>query len=63
MIPCSFEYVYLARPDSVMNGISVYEARLRMGDNLANTIKKDITSGDIDVVMPIPVFLMSLQVK
>ncbi|KGG14493.1 MULTISPECIES: amidophosphoribosyltransferase [unclassified Prochlorococcus] len=54
LFPCSFEYVYLARPDSVMNGISVYEARLRMGDNLANTIKKQINSGDIDVVMPIP---------
>ncbi|KGG13760.1 MULTISPECIES: amidophosphoribosyltransferase [Prochlorococcus] len=54
LFPCSFEYVYLARPDSVMNGISVYEARLRMGDQLAKTIKKDIKSGDIDVVMPIP---------
>ncbi len=54
LCPCSFEYVYLARPDSVMNGISVYEARLRMGDLLAETIKKHINSGDIDVVMPIP---------
>ncbi len=54
LCPCSFEYVYLARPDSIMNGISVYEARLRMGDSLANTIKKDIRTGDIDVVMPIP---------
>ena len=54
LFPCSFEYVYLARPDSIMNGISVYEARLRMGDSLAETIKKNITSGDIDVVMPIP---------
>ena len=54
LFPCSFEYVYLARPDSVMNGVSVYEARLRMGDYLANTIKQEITSGDIDVVMPIP---------
>ncbi|WP_320673713.1 amidophosphoribosyltransferase [Prochlorococcus sp. MIT 1341] len=52
--PCSFEYVYLARPDSVMNGISVYEARLRMGDYLAKTISKQISKGDIDVVMPIP---------
>jgi len=52
--PCSFEYVYLARPDSIMNGISVYESRLRMGDLLAETIKKQISLGDIDVVMPIP---------
>ncbi len=54
LFPCSFEYVYLARPDSVMNGISVYEARLKMGDYLANTIKNQISSGDVDVVMPIP---------
>ncbi len=54
LFPCSFEYVYLARPDSIMNGISVYEARLRMGDSLAQTIKKYVSSGDIDVVMPIP---------
>ncbi len=54
LYPCSFEYVYLARPDSVMNGISVYEARLRMGDLLAETIKKTISSGEIDVIMPIP---------
>jgi len=54
LYPCSFEYVYLARPDSVMNGISVYEARLRMGDFLAETIKKHVSSGEVDVVMPIP---------
>ncbi|WP_320663565.1 amidophosphoribosyltransferase [Prochlorococcus sp. MIT 1223] len=54
LFPCSFEYVYLARPDSVMNGISVYEARLRMGNLLAETIRKEITLGEIDVVMPIP---------
>ena len=54
LIPCSFEYVYLARPDSVMNGISVYEARLRLGDRLADTIEKYTPSGAIDVVMPIP---------
>ena len=54
LFPCSFEYVYLARPDSIMNGISVYQARLRMGDLLAETIKKEISLGDIDVVMPIP---------
>jgi len=54
LIPCSFEYVYLARPDSIMNGISVYDARLRLGDRLADTIAKYTPMGDIDVVMPIP---------
>ena len=54
LAPCSFEYVYLARPDSVMNGISVYEARLRMGERLADTIAKYTPHGSIDVVMPIP---------
>jgi len=54
LFPCSFEYVYLARPDSIMNGISVYKARLKMGDFLAETIKKTIKSGEVDVVMPIP---------
>ncbi|MFT4213309.1 MAG: amidophosphoribosyltransferase, partial [Microbacterium sp.] len=54
LVPCSFEYVYLARPDSEMNGISVYEARLRMGDRLADTIAKYTPPGVIDVVMPIP---------
>ena len=54
LVPCAFEYVYLARPDSVMNGISVYEARLRLGDRLATTIAEHAPTGDIDVVMPIP---------
>ena len=54
LVPCSFEYVYLARPDSVMNGISVYEARLRLGNRLADTIAEHTPLGDIDVVMPIP---------
>ncbi|WP_405219365.1 amidophosphoribosyltransferase [Agrococcus sp. Ld7] len=54
LIPCSFEYVYLARPDSVMNGINVYESRLRMGERLADTIERYTPSGAIDVVMPIP---------
>ncbi|WP_349899851.1 amidophosphoribosyltransferase [Parafrigoribacterium soli] len=54
LIPCSFEYVYLARPDSIMNGISVYDARLRLGNRLADTIERYAPAGDIDVVMPIP---------
>ena len=52
--PCIFEYVYLARPDSVMDGISVYAARLRMGETLAEKIRREMNLGDIDVVMPIP---------
>ena len=54
LIPCAFEYVYLARPDSTMNGISVYDARLRLGDSLAKTVERYTPSGQIDVVMPIP---------
>jgi len=52
--PCIFEYVYLARPDSVMDGISVYETRLRMGESLADKIKREHSQLDIDVVIPIP---------
>lgn len=54
MAPCIFEYVYLARPDSTIDGISVYGARLRLGENLAKEIKKAIPLEEIDVVMPIP---------
>ncbi len=52
--PCIFEYVYLARPDSLMDGVSVYAARLRMGEYLAEKIRRELQFGDIDVVMPIP---------
>ncbi|MEQ1673876.1 MAG: amidophosphoribosyltransferase [Candidatus Nitrotoga sp.] len=54
LIPCIFEYVYLARPDSVINGISVYETRLHMGEKLADKIKRLWLKHDIDVVIPIP---------
>ena len=52
--PCIFEYVYLARPDSVIDGVSVYEARLAMGELLAEKVKKHIPVEEIDVVIPIP---------
>jgi amidophosphoribosyltransferase len=52
--PCAFEFVYLARPDSVIDGASVYHARLKMGEYLAEKIRREIPAGDIDVVMPIP---------
>ncbi len=52
--PCIFEYVYLARPDSVINGISVYETRLNMGESLADKITRVWPQHDIDVVIPIP---------
>lgn len=52
--PCAFEFVYLARPDSVIDGASVYATRLKMGEYLAEKIRREISSGAIDVVMPIP---------
>jgi len=52
--PCAFEFVYLARPDSVIDGASVYATRLRMGEYLADKVSKEIPVDEIDVVMPIP---------
>lgn len=54
LVPCIFEYVYFARPDSLIDGASVYGARLRMGEYLADKVARNMRLGDIDVVMPIP---------
>jgi amidophosphoribosyltransferase len=52
--PCIFEHVYLARPDSIMDNVSIYKARLRMGTRLAGKIQRIYPDHDIDVVIPIP---------
>jgi amidophosphoribosyltransferase len=54
LVPCIFEHVYFARPDTVIDGISVHEARLNMGENLADKVAAVIPKLDIDVVIPIP---------
>ncbi len=52
--PCAFEFVYFARPDSIIDGASVYATRLKMGEYLADKMRKEFSDGEIDVVMPIP---------
>jgi amidophosphoribosyltransferase len=52
--PCIFEYVYFARPDSIMDNISVYRARMRMGEKLADKLRRVHPGHDIDVIIPIP---------
>jgi amidophosphoribosyltransferase len=52
--PCAFEFVYFARPDSIIDGASVYATRLKMGEYLADKVRRQFNAGDIDVVMPIP---------
>ena len=54
LLPCVFEYVYLARPDSVMDGISVYQARLNMGETLAKRVISTVPPSEIDAIIPIP---------
>ena len=52
--PCIFEYVYLARPDSILDNVSVYQSRINMGQRLGQKLKRDWPQHDIDVIIPVP---------
>jgi amidophosphoribosyltransferase len=52
--PCIFEWVYLARDESILYGVNVYQSRLKMGEHLANKIKRTVNIDDIDLVIPVP---------
>ena len=54
LTPCLFEYVYLARPDSIMDDVAVYKTRMRMGEKLGKRLKASWPDHDIDVVIPVP---------
>jgi amidophosphoribosyltransferase len=54
LLPCIFEHVYFSRPDSLMDGVSVYKTRMRQGDYLARKILRERPDHDIDVIIPIP---------
>ncbi len=54
LAPCLFEYVYLARPDSIMDDVAVYKTRMRMGEKLGRRLRRDWPDNDIDVVIPVP---------
>lgn len=54
LAPCLFEYVYFARPDSIMNGVSVYQVRVDAGKVLSQRIKETWKDKEIDIVIPVP---------
>ena len=61
--PCIFEWIYISREDSIINNVSVYEARLKMGEYLANNIKNQININEIDYIVPIPTTSKPIALK